>query len=140
MFSKPEIRYMKTQHIARIATVSPKGIPEVWPVGFECDGEYIYVGSHSQKIFGNTRRYRNIIAGNSRVSIVIDDMVSVDPWRPRGIRIQGEAEIVKRKGMFGEGRYFRITPRVSISWGIGTSKGGEWFSKTVHKGKGLQIG
>lgn len=133
MFSEPEIRYMKTQRLARVATVSHKGVPEVSPVGFECDGKYIYIGSHSQEIFGKTRRYKNITAGNSNVSIVIDDLESVDPWKPRGIRIQGEAKVVERKGIFGEGRYFRITPRVSVSWGIVAAKDGKWYSKTVHE-------
>jgi pyridoxamine 5'-phosphate oxidase family protein len=132
MFSEPEIRYMKTQRLARIATVSRKGVPEVSPVSFECDGRFIYTGSHSQEIFGRTQRHRNITSGNSRVSIVIDDLESVDPWKPRGIKIRGKAEIVKREGIFGEGRYFRITPKVSVSWGIVAPKEGEWHTRTVH--------
>jgi pyridoxamine 5'-phosphate oxidase family protein len=133
MFSEPEIRYMKTQRLARIATVSRKGVPEVSPVGFECDGKYIYVGSHSQEIFKKTQRHRNITAGNNTVSIVIDDLESVDPWRPRGIKVRGRAEIVSRKGMFGEGMYFRITPKTSVSWGLGAPKGNEWYSRTIHE-------
>lgn len=135
MFSEPEIKYLKTQRLARVATVSPRGVPEVSPVGFECDGKYIYIGSHSQDIFGSTRRYRNITAGNSTVSIVIDDLESVTPWKPRGIKIQGKAEIVRREGMFGEGRYFRITPKVSTSWGIVAPEEGQWYSRTVHDEK-----
>ena len=119
---------MKTQRLARIATASSKGIPEVSPVGFEFDGKHFWIGSHSQDIFPSTRRYRNITGGNSRVSIVIDDLKSVDPWRPRGVKVSGIAEVMEHKGMFGKGKYFRITPKVSVSWGIEPPKKGSWSS------------
>ena len=119
---------MKTQRLARIATASPRGTPEVSPVGFEFDGKYFWVGSHSQEIFPRTRRYRNITGGNARISIVIDDMASVDPWRPRGIKVSGKAEVMEHKGIFGEGTYFRIKPSVSVSWGIEPPRGESWSS------------
>jgi len=122
------MNYLKTQRLARIATASPKGIPEVSPVGFEFDGKYFWVGSHSKDIFPTTRRYRNIINGNARVSIVIDDMASVDPWRPRGIKVSGKAEVMEHKGIFGDGRYIRISPLVSVSWGIEPQMGERWTS------------
>ncbi len=128
MFSKAETDYLKTQRLARIATASPKGIPEVSPVGFEFDGKYFWIGSHSQDIFPRTRRYRNITAGNSRVSIVIDDLASVTPWRPRGIKVSGTAEEMEHNGIFGNGRYFRVTPRVTVSWGIEPPTEGRWTS------------
>lgn len=106
----------------------PKGTPEVSPVGFEFDGMYFWMGSHNQEIFPKTRRYRNITSGNARVSIVIDDMASVNPWRPRGIKVSGKAEVMKHNGIFGEGRYFRIKPAVSVSWGIEPAKGDSWSS------------
>ena len=128
MLSEAEVNYLKTQRLARIATASPKGIPEVSPVGFEFDGKYFWVGSHSQEIFPRTRRYRNITKGNTRVSIVIDDMASVDPWRPRGIKVSGKAEVMEHTGIFGKGKYIRISPIVSVSWGIEPPKGGNWSS------------
>jgi pyridoxamine 5'-phosphate oxidase family protein len=132
MLSEAETRYLKTQRLARIATVSPKGEPEVSPVAFEYDGRYFYVGSHDQSIFFRTRRYKNIKAGNNRVSLVIDDLESVNPWKPRGIKIRGTAEIVERAGMFGSGSYFQIAPKVTVSWGIEPSKEGRWYSKKEH--------
>lgn len=128
MLSNEEIQYLKTQRLARIASASPKGVPEVSPVGFEFDGKYFWVGSHSQEIFSRTRRYKNITGGNSRVSIVIDDLVSVDPWKPRGIKVSGTAEVMEHKGIFGKGKYIRITPKLSISWGIELLKKGQWSS------------
>lgn len=134
-FSAPEIEYLKSQRLARIATVSTKGQPEVVPVAFEFDDKYFYVGSHSQDIFLRTRKYKSVRAGNNRVGLVIDDLESVDPWKPRGIKLFGTAEVVERNGMFGPGKYLRITPQVSWSWGIPglKMKKGEWSQKTIHE-------
>lgn len=129
MFSEAEKEYLKSQRLARVATASGKGTPEVSPVGFEFDGQYFWIGSHSQEIFPTTRRYRNITGGNPKVSLVIDDLASVDPWRPRGIKVSGTAELMRHKGIFGEGNYFRITPKTTTSWGIEKLVPGGWASK-----------
>jgi pyridoxamine 5'-phosphate oxidase family protein len=118
MFSGAETNYLKSQRLGRIASASARGTPEVSPVGFEFDGRHFWIGSHSQEIFFRTRRYRNITGGNKRVSIVIDDLVSVAPWRPRGIKVSGIAEVTEHDGIFGEGKYLRITPTATVSWGI----------------------
>lgn len=128
MFSEAERSYLKSQRLARVATASRKGIPEVSPVGFEFDGTYFWIGSHSQEIFPTTRRYRNITSGNRRVSLVVDDLVSVDPWRPRGIKVSGTAEVMDHEGIFGPGKYFRVTPKLTVSWGIEPPKEGSWRS------------
>ena len=65
----------------------------------------------------------------------MDDLVSVEPWRVRGIKVFGTAEIVQHDGtLFGPGEYLRITPKVSWSWGIEglNLKKDEWTLKTVH--------
>jgi len=132
VLSAAEVEYLKNQRLARIATASPQGEPEVSPVAFEYDGKYFYVGSHDQSIFFKTRRYNNIKNGNARVSLVIDDLRSVDPWRPRGIKVRGTAEVVEHEGMFGKGSYLRIRPQVTISWGIEPAKEGQWYSRKRH--------
>lgn len=38
--------------------------------------------------------------------------------KPRGIKVNGTAEIVEHNGMFGPGKYLQIAPTVSWSWGI----------------------
>lgn len=136
IYSEPEIEYLKSQRLARIATATREGKPDVSPVAFEFDGMHFFVGSHSQDIFLTTRKYKNVRDGNKEVALVIDDLESVQPWKPRGIKINGSAEIVEHNnGMFGPGKYLKITPSVSWSWGI---KGlqhlneGEFFVKTVH--------
>lgn len=125
---------MKGQRLCRFATVSLDGQPDVVPVAFEFDGEYFYVGSHSQDIFLRTRKYKNVRDGRNKVALAIDDLLSVDPWRPRAIRVYGTTEIVERKGMFGPGKYLRISPRVSWSMGIEglKLKKGQWSLKTLH--------
>jgi len=128
LFSSAETEYLKSQKLARIATASLRGIPEVSPVGFEFDGRYFWVGSHNQDIFPTTRRYKNISQGNRRVSIVVDDLKSEDPWRPRGIKVSGTANVMRHKGIFGDGKYFRISPKVSVSWGIEPQEKGRWNS------------
>jgi pyridoxamine 5'-phosphate oxidase family protein len=129
MFSALEIQYLKTQRLARIATASLQGEPEVSPVAFEFGGKYFYIGSHDQSIFFRTRRYKNIKNGNTRVCLVIDDLESIDPWKPRAIKVHGTAEVVEHEGIFGKGSYLRITPRVTVSWGIEPVKDGQWYTK-----------
>ena len=130
MLSEAEANYLKSQRLARIATSSPKGVPEVSPVGFEFDGKYFWVGSHSKEIFPITHRYKNITGGNSKVSLVVDDLLSVNPWRPRGIKVSGTAKVMEHDGIFGKGRYFRISPSKTVSWGIEPSK--DWKPTVRH--------
>lgn len=134
MLSVPEMAYLKTQHLARIATVSSKGQPDVVPVGFEYDGKYFWVGSHNQEIFHRTNKYLNVRDGNRKVALVVDDLESVDPWRPRSIKVYGTAEVLDHNGMFGPGKYIRITPKVSWSMGIKglNTKDGDFRVKTIH--------
>ena len=133
MFSEPEVQYLKSQRLARIATVSNKGQPDVVPVAFEFDGKNFYVGSHSQDIFHRTLKYKNVKDGNKRVALTIDDLESIEPWRPRAIKVYGTAEVVEHKGIFGPGKYLRISPQVSWSFGIkGLKQEGIRRVKTVH--------
>jgi len=133
LISKLETEYLKTQRIARLASVSPKGQPEVSPVGFEWDGEAFYVGTHDPKFFPHTQRVKNITRGNARVSLVVDDLVSVTPWKVRGLKILGDAKIVNHTGIFGKGKYLRIIPRVAVSWGIEPAKDGQSTSRRTRR-------
>ena len=114
-FTDEEIAYLRSQRLARIATVSSAGQPDVVPVGFEFDGTHIYVGGLDP---AKTRKFRNVQAGNSKVALVIDDLVSAQPWTPRYLRIYGTAELVERQGQFGPAPYMRITPAISWSWNL----------------------
>ena len=94
----------------RFASASPDGRPDVAPVVFEIDGDDVLTAGFD---ITHTVRYRNIQA-NSRVSVVVDDLASVEPWSPRGIKIIGNAVI---EDVDGSPR-FRISPSVIISWAI----------------------
>jgi len=114
MFSEEELAYLKAQRLARIATVSKGSQPDVAPVGFDFDGVYFYVGGLD---LSRTLKYKNVQV-NPKVSLVIDDLESVDPMKPRGIKIHGIADITAREGYVDSGSYIRIEPKVKWSWGI----------------------
>ena len=136
IYSEPEIQYLKSQRLARIATADRQGKPDVSPVAFEFDGMHFFIGSHSQDIFLSTRKYKNVKEGNKEVALVIDDLESIQPWKPRGMKINGTAEVIEHNGMFGPGKYLKITPSVSWSWGIKglrQPREGEFLVKTVHR-------
>ncbi len=115
MFTEEEVAYLKTRPLARIATVSSNGQPDVAPVGYELDGHTFYIRGRRTT---RTLKYKNVAAGQDRIALVIDDLASIDPWRPRGIKIHGRAETVEREGRLGHAPYLRITPLVYWSWGI----------------------
>ena len=124
VFSEKEREYLKSQQIVRIATatVTSEGSlqPDVVPVGFDFDGEYFYVGGMN---ILKSRKYKNVLK-NNKVALVIDDLKTVDPWDPRGIRIYGTADIVTRQSGYMENTphpqtdYIRIKPEKKWSWGI----------------------
>jgi len=115
MFSQQEQAYLQTQLLARLATIEPDGQPDVDVVGFEFDGARFYIGGHQLE---TTRKYKNIVAGKRKVSLIIDDLKTREPWAPRAIKIHGIAEVVEHEGRMGPGSYIAITPTVSWTWGI----------------------
>ena len=114
-FTEEEIAYLKSQPLARIATVGADDQPDVAPVGFEFDGTYFYVGGHAPE---KTRKYLNVQAGHAKVALVVDDMVSTSPWTPRFLRVYGTAELIERSGQFDSVHHLRITPDISWSWNL----------------------
>ncbi len=120
MFTDAEKAYLQGQRLARIATVSSALQPDVAPVGFKFKEGRFYISGYDLQ---RTRKYKNVLE-NDRVSLVVDDLVAVDPWTPRGIRIHGHADIVPSPE---EGEQIRITPDVKWSWGINqpAMKGGK---------------
>lgn len=138
-FTEEELGYLQAQPLARMATVDDRQ-PDVVPVALEFDGTDFWVGGGDT--FPATRKVRNIVDGNDLVALVVDDLVSFDPFIARGIRIYGRAfEPVQRTGMVGPGHYVRIAPRVSWSWNLaGEPAGTDWYPtrKTIHDPKGAQ--
>ncbi len=128
MFSEQELAFLQTQRVARIATVARDGQPTVDAVGFSFDGAHFYVGGYNIQ---NTRKYKNVVAGNTKVSLVIDELKSVQPWQALGIRVHGEAEVAESQAHFGPGLYLVITPKVTWSWGIEDPQGKAGPKKTI---------
>jgi pyridoxamine 5'-phosphate oxidase family protein len=114
-FTDAERDYLQTQPLMRFATASIRGKPDVATVIFDLDGDTVVTGGFD---ITTTVRYRNINA-NPRVSTIIDDLASVDPWSPRGLKLIGTATIDD-----GPPPRFRIAPAVIISWGINDSTRG----------------
>ena len=109
-FTPAELAYLAAQPLMRFGSASAAGRPDVSPVTFEVDGDHVLSGGFD---ITHTVRYRNI-AENPRVNVVVDDLATVDPWSPRGIKIIGTATAESAGG----GERFRIVPEVIISWGI----------------------
>jgi pyridoxamine 5'-phosphate oxidase family protein len=127
-FTDEEIAYLRSQPIARLASLGPDDQPDVVPVGFEFDGADFWIGGSGESVL-RTRKMRNIAAGRHKVALVVDDLVSFDPFIARGIRVYGTAAgPVERVGMVGPGFYLRITPSISWSWNMaGEPASGTWY-------------
>lgn len=128
-FTQEEIDYLASQSLARLATIASDGQPDVVPVAFEFDGSEFWVGGNAESVLA-TRKVRNVVDGNRHVALVIDDMVSFDPFVARGIRIYGVAsDPVERVGLVGPGFYVHITPTTSWSWNMdGQPAGDTWYA------------
>ncbi|MFE9201168.1 PPOX class F420-dependent oxidoreductase [Micromonospora sp. NPDC007230] len=109
--SSDEIAYPRSQPLG-LATLGAGGQPDVVPVAVEFDGTFLWVGGGAT--VRGTRKFRNIASRNHKVALVVDDLVSLEPFVARGIRVYGHAEQpFERVGLVGSGTYLRITPTVS---------------------------
>ena len=136
-FTDEEVAYLRSQPLARFATLSPDGQqPDVVPVGYEFDGAFFWVGGSGAGVLA-TRKIQNVRSGRSKAALVVDDLVSFDPFVARGIRVYGEAEPpCERVGFAGPGFYMRISPTISWSWNMaGEPVGDTWYEsrRAVHR-------
>jgi pyridoxamine 5'-phosphate oxidase family protein len=127
-FTDEEIAYLRSQPLARVATIGPEAQPDVVPLAFEFDGTHLWVGGAGESVL-RTRKIRNVTAGQHRIALVVDDLVSLEPFIARGIRVYGTADgPVERTGMMGPGIFLRITPEISWSWNLaGEPVGDTWY-------------
>ena len=122
-FMPAELGFLAAQHLGRLATVAPGGQVQNNPVGFFVDAAAgtITIGGHA---LGASRKFRNIEQG-STVSLVVDDLVSVDPWVVRGVEIRGSAVALTDHEPplphFSR-EIIRIMPSTIISWGFGNAR------------------
>jgi pyridoxamine 5'-phosphate oxidase family protein len=112
VFTETELRYLAGgRQLARIATVGADGMPHVVPVAFIYNAvrDAIDIGGHELE---RTKKFRDVLH-SGRAAIVIDDLQSTDPWRPRGIEVRGRAEAIAMPTPL-----IRIHPERIVSWGI----------------------
>jgi pyridoxamine 5'-phosphate oxidase family protein len=125
LLTTDELDYLDSQPLGRLATVDGDGAPQNNPVGVFVDrgtGDVLIGGFD----LARTRKFRNV-AGNPRVALVVDDLVSTSPWTVRGVEIRGDAMALTdvdppRPGM--SRATIRITPTWVGSWGIEGSREG----------------
>ncbi|MEU4431697.1 PPOX class F420-dependent oxidoreductase [Nocardia rhamnosiphila] len=130
-FTSNEQQFLAEAGIGRLATVSPDGVVQNNPTGYRVNADgTIDIGGMRMRA---SRKFRNIEAG-SRVSFVIDQQVSLEPYVIRGIEVRGTAEALDDEEPpfpTQERAIIRIHPERVISWGIDggsfdfTSRGAE---------------
>lgn len=112
-FTQPELEYLAGQPLGRLATAQPDGTLQVSPVGFRYNPEFdsIDIGGYRMD---QSRKFKNV-AENGRVAFVVDDLASVQPWRPRCVEIRGRGEAIADSP---RGPIIRVRPERIISFGI----------------------
>lgn len=126
-FTDNELEYLgagKPERLARIATVGRDGTPHVVPVGWRFNTELDTIDVRGMEL-PRTKKFRDA-RRTRKASIVIDDLASVDPWRPRGIEVRGRAEITEEPRPM-----IRIHPERIVSWGLESEALGERNSRRV---------
>jgi pyridoxamine 5'-phosphate oxidase family protein len=112
VFRAAELHYLAGgRQLGRIATVGADGTPHVVPVAwiYNAARDTIDIGGQELE---RTKKFRDV-ARTERAAIVIDDLLSTDPWRPRGIEIRGRGEAIAYPTPL-----IRIHPERIVSWGL----------------------
>ena len=116
VFLETEIRYLAGgRQLGRLATVGADGTPHVVPVAwiYNAVRDTIDIGGSTLE---ETKKFRDV-ARSGRAAIVIDDLASTDPWRPRGIEVRGRGEAISMPTPL-----IRIHPERIVSWGLQGSR------------------
>jgi pyridoxamine 5'-phosphate oxidase family protein len=87
-FTEHERADLVGQRPGRIATASSAGTPDVAPVTFRiaADGRIEIDGLDNPR----TLKWRNV-AATGKAAFVVDDLATIDPWVPRGVKLRGAA-------------------------------------------------
>lgn len=112
VFTEVELEYLTGgRQLGRIATVGADGTPHVVPVGwiYNAAADTIDIGGYELE---GSKKFRDV-ARSGRVAIVIDDLRSTDPWRPRGVEVRGRGEAITLPTPL-----IRIHPERIVSWGL----------------------
>ncbi len=124
VFTETEIAYLATQRLGRLATAQPNGTLQNSPVGFEVNTTAGTIDINGFRL-ASSQKYRNI-ADNGRAAFVVDDIVSIEPWRVRCLEIRADAEAIEVDGR----PLLRLHPRRVISFGLDEDR--EAHEMTFH--------
>ncbi len=116
VFTTVELEYLTGgRRLGRLATVGADGTPHVVPVGwiYNAARDTIDIGGHELE---QSKKFRDV-ARSGRAAIVIDDLKSTDPWRPRGVEVRGRAEAIALPTPL-----ITIHPERIVSWGLAQSR------------------
>jgi pyridoxamine 5'-phosphate oxidase family protein len=115
-----QIAYLAGQRLGRIATAGADGKPHVVPTSFRYNPDHGTVDVGGMHVH-TTKKFRDVQA-NPWAALVVDDLVSIDPWSPRMLEIRGRAEAISGGGEdLGPGfgaAFIRIHPARVNSYGI----------------------
>jgi pyridoxamine 5'-phosphate oxidase family protein len=115
-----QIDYLSNQRLGRIATAGADGRPHVVPTSFRHNRDLGTIDIGGLHV-ATTKKYRDVQA-NPWAAIVVDDLVSIDPWTPRMLEIRGRADAVAAGGdSLGSGfgdAFIRLYPEKVNSFGI----------------------
>jgi pyridoxamine 5'-phosphate oxidase family protein len=131
VFTEAERAYLESQWLARLATVDTDGRPQNNPVRFHINDAAGTIDIWGMGM-GESRKFRNA-RSNPAVAIVVDDIVSMRPWRVRGIEIRGRAETLTGQRPpypYYSHEVIRVRPERVISWGV-ESDGDERTARDV---------
>ena len=112
-----EIAYLESQPLGRLATIQPDGSPQVKPVGLRYNAELgtVDVAGFSMS---SSQKYRNV-SRDGRAALVIDDILSTQPFRVRFLEIRGRAEAVPGDDDGGaDTAIIRLYPGRVLSFGV----------------------
>jgi pyridoxamine 5'-phosphate oxidase family protein len=98
LFTEAEQEFLRSQRLARLATVGPTGWPHVVPVMYKLTDEDAF------EFDADGVKLRNITA-EARAALVVDGSPK------RGVAVQGRAEVIGHERA-------RLTPERKFSWGL----------------------
>ena len=112
VFTETELAYLATQRLGRLATSQPDGTLQNSPVGFQFNASAGTIDIHGFRL-AKSQKYRNV-SDNGRAAFVVDDIVSIEPWRVRCLEIRAVAEAIEVDGQ----PVIRLHPRRVIAFGL----------------------
>ena len=125
VFTEAELQYLTGgRQLGRIATVGADGTPHVVPVAwiYNAATDSIDIGGYELE---RSKKFRDVTR-TGRAAIVIDDLETTDPWRPRAVEVRGRAEAIALPTPL-----IRIYPERIISWGLESGRS----ARTVGPGR-----